>query len=188
MKEADVREALHTHLRDNLKDKYFSSLIIDELGVLEGTFRVDMAVIHKEELHGFEIKSEKDNLKRLPLQQENYSKVFDRMTLVCDQKHVSEALEIVPRWWGLICVSEANGKPFLNEIWPSRTNFNVNPYAMCQLLWRDEAFKVLKANGMAYGFKKGSRKRMWKAIAQSLNIKEIRLAIRTLLAQRVDWR
>ena len=93
MKEEDVRDALHTYLRDNLKDKYFTSLIIDELGVLEGSFRVDMAVIHKEELHGFEIKSASDNLKRLPSQQENYCKVFDRMTLVCDQKHVAEEEE-----------------------------------------------------------------------------------------------
>lgn len=188
MKEEQVREALHTYLRDNLKDKYFSSLIVDELGVLEGTFRVDMAVIHKEELHGFEIKSASDNLKRLPSQQENYCKVFDRMTLVCDQKHVAEALAIVPKWWGLICVSERDDKPFLNEIWPSRTNFEVDAYSMCQLLWREEAFSVLKEHGMHYGFRKGSRKKMWKQIATSLNTSEIRKAIRLKLASRVGWR
>ena len=188
MKESEVREALHTHLRNNLKEKYFTSLIIDELGLLEGSYRVDMAVIHKDEFHGFEIKSALDNLKRLPSQQENYGKVFDRMTLVCDQKHVAEALEIVPKWWGLICVSEVDGKPFLNEIWPSRTNFEINKYAMCQLLWRQEAFEVLKEHGMAYGFRTKSRKKMWKALAQNLQPREIRIAIRRKLASRVDWR
>lgn len=188
MKEADIREALYTYFQNNLKDKYFSSLIIDELGLLEGAYRVDMAVIHKDELHGFEIKSELDNLKRLPSQQENFGKVFDRMTLVCDQKHVAEAMAIVPKWWGLICVSEVDGKPFLNEIWPSRTNFDVNPYAMCQLLWREEAYAVLKENGMHRGFRKGSRKKMWRAISNCLDLSEIRKAIRFKLAARVGWR
>ncbi|MCA9815850.1 MAG: sce7726 family protein [Cyanobacteriota/Melainabacteria group bacterium] len=188
MKEEAVREALHTFLRDNLKDKYFNSLIIDELGLMEGSFRVDMAVIHKDEMHGFEIKSAADNLKRLPAQQENYCKVFDRMTLVCDQKHVAEALEIVPKWWGLICVSEKDDRPYLNEIWPSRTNFEVDPYSMCQLLWREEAFALLRENGMHRGFRKGSRKKMWKALASTLDTSEIRRAIRLKLAARKDWR
>ncbi|MBK9142361.1 MAG: sce7726 family protein [Candidatus Melainabacteria bacterium] len=188
MKELDVRIALHIYLHEHVVDLARQPLIVDELGVLEGSFRVDLALID-DELHGFEIKSASDNLNRLPSQQENYCRVFDRMTLVCDQRHVKEAMAIVPSWWGLICVSEdREGRAQLNEIWPSRRNWKVDPYSMCQLLWREEAFTVLKEHGMHLAFRAGSRKKMWRALARELELPQIRQAIKEKLSLREDWR
>ncbi len=78
-----------------------NSRVVDELELLRGVVRVDVAVI-SDTLHGYEIKSASDNLIRLPNQQEHYRKVFEKMTLVADEKHVEHAVKIVPDCWGLI--------------------------------------------------------------------------------------
>ncbi|SRR5579883_1109025 len=187
MKELDVRIALHKFLKNGLYRDKPDSLIIDELGVIEGSFRVDVAVIN-DKLHGFEIKSPSDNLLRLPEQQKNYSKVFDKMSIVCAERYVSDAVNLIPKWWGLISVSIKDGEPYLNEIWPSRQNNDVNPFHMCQLLWRDEALDVLKENGMDYGFRTKSRRYMWRALAKELDLNDIRRAVKTKLSSRTGWR
>ena len=191
MKEHDVRLALHSHLKSTIPGILGNerALLIDELGVLEGSFRVDVAVLGRE-FHGFEIKSPKDNLNRLSNQQESYNLVFDRMTLVCADKYVPDAVKLVPSWWGLMSISResSDGAPVLNEIWPARSNPDVDSFAMCQLLWREEALAVLKEHGLDYGFSKKSRKAMWKVLAKELEKNEIKDAIRDKLANRVDWR
>lgn len=187
MKELDVRLALHKFIKSEIFRDKPDSFIVDELGLIEGTVRVDVAVLN-DKLHGFEIKSPSDNLLRLPLQQQTYNKVFDRMTLVCAEKYVSQAVEIVPKWWGLVSVSKRDGECFLNEIWPSRTNFEVNPFHICQLLWREEALAVLKEHGMDYGFRSKGRRYMWKALAKELPLDVIRSAVKQKLSSRTDWR
>lgn len=187
MKEQDVRLALHKFIKSELLSDKPDSLIVDELGLIEGTVRVDVAVLN-DRLHGFEIKSPSDNLLRLPLQQQTYNKIFDRMTLVCAEKYVSQAVEIVPKWWGLVSVSKRDGDCFLNEIWPSRTNFEVNAFHICQLLWREEALAVLKEHGMDYGFRTKGRRYMWKALAKELPLDVIRTAVKQKLSSRIGWR
>jgi len=54
------------------------------------------------ELHGFELKSERDTLARLEDQAELYSQVFDRMTLIIAKRHLEKAVPKIPRWWGII--------------------------------------------------------------------------------------
>ncbi len=75
MRELDVRTALHKTEIARLLDLDASSLVVDELGIMEGKYRIDVAVIGSV-LHGYEIKSASDNLDRLAAQQESYSKIF----------------------------------------------------------------------------------------------------------------
>jgi hypothetical protein len=188
MREAAVRQALHETEIQKILLKDPSSLVVDELGLFEGRYRIDVAVLNGK-LHGYEIKSKADNLDRLSAQQESYSKIFDHMTLVADEKHVEQAVRIVPQWWGLIAVGTREAKPYLNEIWPSRQNLNIEMYALCQLLWRDEALEVLKELGLARGeIRKHSRKLMWKVLARVLEPHELKDAIHRKLKARRDWR
>jgi|AGTN01.2.fsa_nt_gi hypothetical protein len=187
MRELEVRLALHRFLKQDFLREHPDSLIVDELGVLEGSFRVDLAVINSH-LHGYEIKGPSDNLERLPLQQENYSRVFDRMTLVCAEKFIPEAVNIVPKNWGLISVCKKDGIAFLNEIWPSRQNYKVEPLAMIQLLWREEAYEVCREYGLHYNLRSKSRTKMWKVLSTQLSLDEIRSAIKRKLSTRTDWR
>lgn len=64
-----------------------------------GACRVDVCVINGH-LHGYEIKSDVDTLRRLPLQQQFYSDVLDKATIVVGQRHLDHALETLPAWWG----------------------------------------------------------------------------------------
>ena len=52
--------------------------------------RIDIAVV-KGALHGFEIKSDFDNLKRLARQVDLYSQVLDRATLVVGERFAPRA-------------------------------------------------------------------------------------------------
>ncbi|MBX9668139.1 MAG: sce7726 family protein [Candidatus Obscuribacterales bacterium] len=187
MKELDVRIALHEFIKSQLIKEQPDSLIIDELGLIEGSFRVDVAVIN-DRLHGFEIKSPSDNLLRLPAQQKNYSKIFDKMTIVCADRYVAQAVDMIPKWWGLVSVSVRDGMPYLNEIWPSRQNMDVNPFHICQLLWREEALAVMKEHGMDYGFRTKGRRYMWKAMAKELPLDTIRKSVKQKLSTRIGWR
>jgi len=187
MRELDVRTALHKTEIARLLDLDASSLVVDELGIMEGKYRIDVAVIGSV-LHGYEIKSASDNLDRLAAQQESYSKIFDRMTLVADEKHVAQALKIIPDWWGLISVSVRDGEVFLNEIWPSRQNINVDSLALCQLLWRQESLSILSDLGLAHGVRTKSRKLMWRMIASVLDHKQLRETVSHTLRKRTSWR
>src|SRR3989442_15101479 len=74
--------------------------ILDELGLRHGAARVDIAVVNGI-IHGFELKSDSDNLKRLPSQVQIYNSVLDKVTLVVGRRHASAAIALVPRWWGI---------------------------------------------------------------------------------------
>ena len=186
MRELDVRQALHRTEVQRIIDADPSSLVVDELGLFEGKYRIDVAVINGK-LHGYEIKSRMDNLDRLPTQQDSYSRIFDRMTLVADEHHVAKAVTIVPPWWGLIAVSSKDGLPHLNEIWPSRQNLNVEAHALCQLLWRDEALSLLKDMGLASAARTKSRKLMWRLLAKVLEPDELKHAVHKTLKARQGW-
>nr|MBA2702680.1 sce7726 family protein [Blastocatellia bacterium] len=60
--------------------------ILDELGLRHGAARIDIAVVNGI-LHGFELKSDMDSLKRLPHQVQIYSSVLDKVTLVVGRRH-----------------------------------------------------------------------------------------------------
>ena len=65
MSDACIRDALKRELLYEYKDDR-QTVIIEELGVQHGTSRIDLAVVNGV-LHGFELKSDRDTLTRLPL-------------------------------------------------------------------------------------------------------------------------
>src|SRR5215471_14433178 len=187
MKEYDVRSLLYqTEIQRVLSDKP-ATRIVEELVVLRGKARVDLAAIN-DSLHGYEIKSASDNLDRLSAQQAAYGKVFDRMTLVADERHVEHAVKLLPRCWGLIAVGIKNGKPHANEIWPAMRNVDLDRSALAQLLWRDEAIELLEYFGLARGMRDKPRKTLWKTLSRELTTEELRTFVCYKLRTRKDWR
>ncbi len=65
------------------------------------------------------------------------------------------------------------GRPYLNEIWPSRLNLAVDPQLLSQLLWREEALRILSDLGLAHGVRTKSRKLMWKLLSAVLDLKGV---------------
>jgi hypothetical protein len=187
LKDADIRQALHRSYVKRMVEAEPMSLVVDELGLMEGKYRIDVAVVGGK-MHGFEIKSGADRLDRLPAQQESFGKVFDCLNLVVDESHVEAAVKIVPPCWGLIVASVKDGSTHLDEIWPSRQNYDIDPYVLSQLLWRDEALSVLRQRRLALGMWKKPRKALWRKLASELDIDDLRQVVRQTLKHRRGWR
>lgn len=187
MRDMDIRQVLHTRFRE-LHGGEADTIIVDELGVCEGRVRIDIAVINGQ-LNGYEIKSERDTLARLGQQADAYSRVFDTVTLITCSSHLDHATELVPEWWGLsLAVEDPIGTIRVEEIRAPRDNPSRDPFAVAQLLWRDEALSALAARGLDRGFKTKPRIALWERLAASLNVPELLELVRETIKTRRDWR
>jgi hypothetical protein len=100
--------ALHRELRAEYHDDDEATLILDELGLCQGAVRADVAVVNGS-LAGFEIKSDRETLARLPNQVEVYGRVFDYVTLIVGPKHAAAIRKAVPAFWGIVVATEDDG-------------------------------------------------------------------------------
>ncbi|MEK5389658.1 sce7726 family protein [Margalitia sp. FSL K6-0131] len=186
LKDKDIREVLIQKLHD-----YYTfdsdTRIVNEMGILHGQSRVDIAVINGI-LHGFEIKSESDTLERLPSQMEDYNRVFDRMTIVIQRQHLNEARNIIPKWWGVWLVTKYRGELHIREIRKGKFNRNVDPDSLSHLLWRNEAIEILKEKGLHKGFLSKPRYLLYQRLANNINITELKIMINERLKQREGWK
>jgi hypothetical protein len=187
MRELDVRRLLYRTEIKRVLTESPKSRVVDELELLRGVVRVDVAVIN-DTLHGYEIKSGLDNLDRLPHQQDAYGKVFERMTLVAHERHVEKAVKMVPKYWGLITVGERDGKAFANQIWSARLNPELDTLAMAQLLWREEVLELMEYFDLGRGLKSKSRKVLWNVLAGSLTAEQLKAFVCFKLRTRKGWK
>ncbi len=182
-------------IRCNLRQQLFaayggdpSTRIIDELGICSGLARADMAVVNGE-LKGFEIKSERDSLDRLPSQTHLYGKVFDTMTVVLGPRHLNKVEAASPGWWGIVVADTSEAGVFEWQlIRPEANNSGQDPLSVAQLLWREEALEVLCSSGLAKGLRKRPRKYLWEALASNFCLSDLRSIVRTQLKLRKNWR
>jgi len=188
MRDIDVRRLLRRSL-DEQWGKDRSTKIVEELGLCKGSVRVDVAVVNGS-LKGYEIKSELDTLARLAGQSAVYNSVFDTMTAVLAPRHVSKVKTIVPKWWGIDVVTQTGSSgPVLSNLRPEGVNPKVDPLALVQLLWRDEALSLLEnALGSAELFAREPRRVIWKSLASAVELSELKEMVRTCLKTRAHWR
>lgn len=186
MRDADVRAPLIQELW-SVHGPEEGTLIVDEFGLCEGDVRVDVAVINGT-LTGYEIKSDSDTLERLPSQQCAYSKVLDAVTIIAGRRHVKGVLSIVPDWW---CVREARleaGRVVFSTVRDGQPNPTVDPFALAQLLWRDEALCLIDRLGLASGVSRKPRRELWRILARSLSAAALGAHVRSHLKARTNWR
>lgn len=187
MRELDIRRALRKHLSFILEDDP-TALFVEELGVCRGTVRVDIAVVTAT-LKGFEIKSDQDTLKRLSSQATVYNRVFDTLTIVTGKRHLEGIADMVPPWWGILLFDDQSGEqPSLRCFRPEALNFELDPFALVQLLWRDEALALLRAKGLGAGVKSKPRRYLWEALARNFVLADLQQMVRAQLRARSDWR
>ncbi|MCV9960453.1 sce7726 family protein [Pararhizobium sp. BT-229] len=102
--DAHIRAPLLQWLRA-LHPDCLDAKLLEEFKMPRPSARIDVALVNGE-MAGFEIKSDRDTLTRLPWQIPAFSKFFDRVSLVTTPKHVPEARMKIPRWWGIIVFRE----------------------------------------------------------------------------------
>jgi hypothetical protein len=187
MNDPQIRKAFHeTILLKHHQQP--TTLVIDELGLEHGRCRADIAVVNGH-LIGYEIKSDVDSLKRLSSQINVYNAIFDNSSVILTERHLEEALRIVPDWWGIILVkgvAESSLK-FRHLRYPHQ-NININNYSVAQLLWREEAQEILMSLGIRGARLKERRANLYRYIVEMLEAEELRFIVRERLKLRQAWR
>ena len=153
------------------------TVIIDEMGLCQGKTRIDLAVVNGQ-LHGYEIKSERDNLRRLPTQVCMYGKVFDRVTLVCGKRHVSEALGTVPAWWDILRVTPNGQGADFERVRIGGQNPDRSARALAELLWLEEALNLVAQRRSLRGLRGKPRSAIWDKVCDLFTLEEVAEAVR----------
>ena len=188
-----IREELYRELSMRLyaqKDNpgQQSARIFSEFGINHGTIRADIATVASS-LHGYEIKSDKDTLNRLPNQARAYNQVFDEVTLVVGECHIIKALAIIPDWWGVELAKESNnGEVTITTIRYSEPNPQQEPIAIARLLWKNEAVEILHSIGKSRGAYAQNREHIYRKLASELNPEDLKKRVRERILSRLDWR
>jgi hypothetical protein len=187
MRDIDIRRALRLEMkRRHGKDP--NTLLIEELGLCQGIARVDFAVVNGS-IHGYEIKSARDTLARLPAQLEVYNRALEFITIVAAENHLSAIKQVVPAWWGLRTVVEYQGDLALKTLREAKKNLDINPLALAQLLWRSEALQILIDHDQAARLRSKARAELWNRLAVAFSVDELGKIVRECLKRRGDaWR
>lgn len=185
--DSEIRRAYHRiRLARHHRDP--NTLVIDELGLRHGASRADIAVVNGH-LVGIEIKSDVDTLSRLDGQVDSYSAVFDRAVLVTTARHSSEALESVPGWWGVVEAHQGpRGAVRFQTLQPARSNPAIDPHAVAQLLWRDEAVSLLEGLGAPSKVLRQRRSALYEELVGRLGRRDLQMQVREALKSRSSWR
>jgi hypothetical protein len=188
VRESDVRAAIAARVNSSSGIRR----VVPELALCQAEARIDVAVVEPARLVGWEIKTETDGLRRLPRQEEVYSRIFDRMWLAAHAKHLPAALELVPDWWGVVRVERRSTGCHLVQVRPSRLNRSVDLHALTCLLWRDEVLDELASLGLADNLTRAPKRVLWNALAsaapQRVSPTALRRRIRERLLNRRNWR
>jgi hypothetical protein len=187
VRDRDIRRCLRAQLESEHKGDD-DTLILDELGLLQGAARVDMAVVNGA-IAAWEIKSERDTLRRLATQAEAYCQVFDYVTLVAAPDHIRKIKSDVPTWWGIsVAVLDENGEVRIKPRRAPKPNPGTDSKAVAKLLWRSEALAALEARGLDIGLRSKPRGALWNALAENVSASELAAEVRAALKARRDWR
>ena len=184
MRDRDIRIQLRRRLEEEHTD---GALIIDELGLCQGEARIDMAVVNGA-INGFEIKSERDTLERLPGQIEVYNRTLDTVTIVAGGRHLAHVEAQIPEWWGLFAAAPTKDGPTFDTVRAPKQNPNVDYYARAQLLWRDETWEALCELGLGAGLASKPRRHLWAKLVEALPGEEVSRIVRQKLSARANWR
>lgn len=182
----EIRDAVVGHLKELHPDPS-ETLIRCELGLCLGETRVDVAAVNGQ-ISGWEIKSPQDRLSRLPRQAILYSRVLDEAVIVAAGRHIHKVESLVPKWWGIVWAEPSeSGEAVLTYKRRPKQNKDIDPFAVAQLLWRDETYQILKCHGLHSGLAKATRWRLWQELADGLPISLLKSEVRHQLRARQEW-
>ncbi len=138
---------------------------------------------------GYEIKSDRDTLERLPEQVKEFNAVFDKLTLVVGKRHLYQAMHIIPEWWGVMVAKiDINNRIIFQTIRKAERNNAQNILSVARLLWREEALQILEERNKANGLRNKPRRFIYERLADTLDFKTLKQLVSTQLISREDWR
>lgn len=184
--DAQIRELLIPFVRQ--EHTLSDTVIFEEFALYGGSNRADIAALNGIS-HGYEIKSDRDTLLRLPRQVSAYNAIFEMATLVSTPRHLVKARKIIPRWWGIVEVKESqNAGMALRRIRESRANPAPHAESIACLLWRPEALHILTSLGLDYGVRSRPMEFLTRRLAEQLSMEKLARYVREAIRARGDWR
>lgn len=183
--DAEIRRALRLKLI-NEHVKQADTVFVEEFGICRGQGRLDLAVVNSV-FHGYEIKSNRDSMRRFDGQVEQYSKVLDRATVVVGDRHLSAALDIVPNWWGVLLFQAGPKSSRFKVVRRAKKNPRLDPRSLVELLWLDEAIALLDQRSAARGVKGKPRRVIWDRVCEHFKVREIATKVRAQLKARKGY-
>lgn len=154
--------------------------IIAELTVPVSRERVDLVIV-SDEIWCYEIKSDRDSLRRLPRQVEAFERIGHRCVLAAAPKHIERARSTVPEHWGLL--EAGTGDSFLRWHRRPTSNPNLDRNSLLRLLWRDEAEAALEAIDGKVRCRK-RRHALLAELGRRLTASELETCVRRALLER----
>lgn len=187
LNDPEIRKALiQKRLRHHRDHK--DTLLIHELGLAHARSRIDLAVINGV-LHGYEIKSEQDSLSRLKSQLEVYCQSLQKLTLVVAEKHLTNVLNSVPSWCGVLLTRRGpRGVLHFDIVQKASRNPNLDLFVMAHLLWRDEAQTILAERGVSKALLRSTRAELYRELVGGISESRLTSLIKTTMMQRRAWR
>jgi hypothetical protein len=186
--DAQIRNLLIPFVQSEHKVAAEHIVLIPEFAMYGGANRADLAALNGLS-HGYEIKSDRDRLLRLPQQVRAYNAVFERATFVGARRHLSSARSIIPGWWGIISVvCSPTSDVHLERIRKSRPNPSPDREAIAALLWRPEALQLLTSLGLDAGVRSKPMSYLTARLAQRIGAEHLSFYVRQAIRARGDWR
>jgi hypothetical protein len=187
MRDAQVRRAFHESVLKSANGSD-DTIVINELGLKNGVIRADIAVLNGKMI-GYEIKTERDTLKRLPAQVTAYSEVFDKAFIITTRKHLKQVKELIPQWWGIYEIIEnACGSYSFKRRRSGSCNESQNAFTIAQLLWKAEALEIAKDLLQTNVKPTITKKEIYQTICDGCCRKELSKIVIQYLKQRDNWR
>jgi hypothetical protein len=187
MNELDLRRGAKSKFLACYKDDP-TTLVLDELGLRHGAARIDIALVNGM-IHGYELKSDKDNLRRLPHQIEIYNSVLDRITLVTTDRHADYAGRMIPEWWGIkIAIRNSAHVIEFSDLREASDNPALDILGVSKLLWREEALTLLDEFGEAGPLRYKRRALIYARLAEIADLDTVRERVRRQLKLRQTWK
>ncbi|GAH19023.1 unnamed protein product [marine sediment metagenome] len=175
----EIRDKL---IRDLKSDKN-NIKIINELD-LHGAV-IDIAVINKKYFCGYEIKSDRDTLRRLPIQMQIYDFVLDKITIVIGESKFPGVNRIVPAFWGIIIAHNMDGEIVLQRIRKPKFNKFISKNWLAKKLWKSDIVDILRAKDLYKGRSGLYRHELLKFLLDIITLNELRYYIRKILIKRI---
>lgn len=183
MNDPGIRELLKlTELLHFIEDPH--SRVVEELSLPVAQARIDIAVVNGA-FHGYEIKSASDNLKRLSSQIDAYSKVFDFISVVTEEKYSRHIIEDLPKWIGVyLCDEESNS---IKQVRKPKQNRLRQGFFIAKLLWKEELIDCMTKLNIP--FRKTDRNwLLCESLSNNLSLDDLSALVREKLKCRENWR
>lgn len=183
----EIRKAFHAQ---KLKDYHNcqNTIVVDELGLIHGKNRIDIAVFNGC-LHGYEIKSAKDNLDRFPNQLSVYRECLEKLTFVVAPTHLEAVSSMSPQWCGILLAEKGErGGITFSTIRRAQKNPEVSAVSFAHLLWKSEAIELLGRLGIERDKQNVSRSELYKQLSELASIEELSAWIKEQFMKRDTWR